>query len=153
MNIQEKLARWQLELPAAPKPVGSYVPACLAGDLIFLSGVLPFRNGKIEHPGKLGKDLTIQEGTAAAQLAVLNGLAILQQMLGDFSRVKQIVRVTGYVASFEGFVDQPAVMNGASDLLVELFGDAGRHARLALGVCELPLHAPIELELIVQSSS
>jgi enamine deaminase RidA (YjgF/YER057c/UK114 family) len=84
---------------------------------------------------------------------VLNGLAILQQILGDFSHLKQVVRLTGHVASVEGFVEQPAVINGASDLLVELFGDAGRHARLALGAFELPLHAPIELELIVQVSS
>jgi enamine deaminase RidA (YjgF/YER057c/UK114 family) len=118
-----------------------------------VNGVLPFRDGKIEQTGKLGRELTVQEGAAAAQLAVLNGLAILQQMVGDFSRIQQIVRLTGHVASVEGFVDQPAVINGASDLLVELFGEAGRHARLALGAFELPLHAPIELELIVQVSS
>jgi enamine deaminase RidA (YjgF/YER057c/UK114 family) len=118
-----------------------------------VSGVLPFRNGKIEQTGKLGRELTVKEGAAAAQLAVLNGLAILQQILGDFSRLKQVVRLTGHVASVEGFVEQPAVINGASDLLVELFGDAGRHARLALGAFELPLHAPVELELIVQVSS
>lgn len=142
-----------MELPAPPQPVGSYVPACQAGDMIFVSGMLPLKNGTIEQPGKLGKELTVREGIAAAQLAALNGLAILQHMLGDFSRVKQVVRLTGFVASAEGFVDQPAVLNGASDLMVELFGDTGRHARLALGVLELPLHAPIELELIVQISS
>jgi enamine deaminase RidA (YjgF/YER057c/UK114 family) len=153
MSIFATLTRLRLELPPAPHPVGSYVPACQAGELMFVSGVLPFRDGKIEQPGKLGKELTVKEGIAAAQLAVLNGLAILQWKLGDFSRLKQVVRLTGYVASVEGFVDQPAVLNGASDLLVELFGDAGRHARLALGIFELPLHAPIELELIVQISS
>lgn len=153
MSVQQTLARLGLELPAAPRPVGSYVPACQAGDLIFVSGVLPVRNGKIEQPGKLGRELTVNEGAAAAKLAVLNALAILQQMLGDFSRLKQVVRLTGHVASAEGFVEQPAVLNGASDLLVELFGDAGRHARLALGAFELPLHAPIELELIVHVNS
>ncbi len=153
MNIHETLISLGLELPAVPRPVGSYVPARQAGDLIFVSGVLPFRHGKIEQVGKLGRELTVQEGVAAAQLAMLNGLAILQQMLGDFSRLKQVVRLTGHVASVEGFVDQPAVINGASDLLVKLFGDAGRHARLALGTFELPLHAPIELELIVQVCS
>ena len=152
MGIHETLTRLGLELPEAPCPVGSYVPARQAGDLIFVSGVLPFRNGKIEQTGKLGRDLTVQEGAAAARLAVLNGLAILQQMVGDLSRLQQIVRLTGHVASVEGFVDQPAVINGASDLLVEVFGEAGRHARLALGAFELPLHAPIELELIVQVS-
>lgn len=150
MDIHETLSRLGLTLPGAPCPVGSYVPARQAGDLIFVSGVLPFRDGKIEQPGKLGRELTVKEGAAAAQLAMLNGLAILQEMMGDFSCLKQVVRLTGHVTSVEGFVDQPAVINGASDLLVKLFGDAGRHARLALGAFELPLHAPIELELIVQ---
>ncbi len=152
MGVHETLSRLGLELPAAPYPVGSYVPARQAGDLIFVSGVLPFRDGIIAHPGKLGRELTVEEGAAAAQLAMLNGLAILQEMMGDFVCLKQVVRLTGHVASAEGFVDQPAVINGASDLLVKLFGDAGRHARLALGAFELPLHAPIELELIVQVS-
>jgi enamine deaminase RidA (YjgF/YER057c/UK114 family) len=152
MGIHETLSRLGLKLPGAPCPVGSYVPARQAGDLIFVSGVLPFRDGIIEQPGKLGRELTVQEGAAAAQLAMLNGLAILQELMGDFSCLKQVVRLTGHVASVEGFVDQPAVINGASDLLVKLFGDAGRHARLALGAFELPLYAPIELELIVQVS-
>ncbi|MCA9499553.1 MAG: RidA family protein [Nitrospirales bacterium] len=152
MSVHETLSRLGLDLPAAPSPVGSYVPARQAGDLIFVSGVLPFRNGIIAQPGKLGRELTVEEGAAAAQLAMLNGLAILQEMMGDFTRLKQVVRLTGHVASAEGFVDQPAVINGASDLLVQLFGDSGRHARLALGAFELPLHAPIELELIVQMS-
>jgi enamine deaminase RidA (YjgF/YER057c/UK114 family) len=153
MGIQESLTRLGLALPAAPCPVGSYVPARQAGDLIFVSGVLPFRDGIIAQPGKLGRELTVEEGVAAAQIAMLNGLAILQEMMGDLACLKQVVRLTGHVASAEGFVNQPAVINGASDLLVNLFGDAGRHARLALGAFELPLHAPIELELIVQVSS
>lgn len=152
MGVHESLSRLGLKLPSAPCPVGSYVPARQAGDLIFVSGVLPFRDGLIVHPGKLGRELTVEEGAAAAQLAMLNGLAILQEMMGEFACLKQVVRLTGHVASVEGFVDQPAVINGASDLLVKLFGDAGRHARLALGAFELPLHAPIELELIVQVS-
>ncbi|GJL57324.1 MAG: hypothetical protein NPIRA03_01810 [Nitrospirales bacterium] len=115
-----------------------------------MSGVLPFCDGIIAQPGKLGRELTVEEGVAAAQLAMLNGLAILQEMTANFATLKQVVRLTGHVASAEGFVEQPAVINGASDLLVKLFGDAGRHARLALGAFELPLHAPIELELIVQ---
>lgn len=152
MDVHEALSRLGLKLPAAPCPVGSYVPARQAGDLIFVSGVLPFQDGLIVHPGKLGRELTVKEGAAAAQLAMLNGLAILQEMMGDHACLKQVVRLTGHVACVEGFVDQPAVINGASDLLVNLFGDAGRHARLALGAFELPLHASIELELIVQVS-
>jgi enamine deaminase RidA (YjgF/YER057c/UK114 family) len=129
------------------------VPACQAGDLVFVSGVLPFQEGKILQPGKVGRDLTVEQGNANARIAIINALAILQQELGDLSRVTRVVRLTGHVASAEGFVDQPAVINGASDFLVEVFGEKGRHARLALGAFELPLHAPIELELIVQVSS
>lgn len=153
MTILEKLQRLGVELPQAPRPVGSYVPACQAGDLIFVSGVLPFQEGKILQPGKVGRDLTVEQGAANARVAVINALAILQQTVGDLSRIMRIVRMTGHVASAEGFGDQPAVINGASDFLVEVFGDRGRHARLALGAFELPLHAPIELEVIVQVSS
>jgi enamine deaminase RidA (YjgF/YER057c/UK114 family) len=152
MTIAENLQRLGVTLPPAPRPVGSYVPACQAGDLVFVSGVLPFQDGKILQPGKVGRDLSIEEGKTNARIAVINALAILQQELGDLSRVTRVVRLTGHVASAEGFGDQPAVINGASDFLVEVFGEKGRHARLALGAFELPLHAPIELELIVQVS-
>ena len=150
MAIQENLLRLGVTLPAAPRPVGSYVPAKQAGDLIFISGVLPFQDGKVFKPGKLGGALSVEEGAEASRLALLNALAILQQQLGSLDRVRSIVRLTGHVASTEGFVQQPAVLNGASDLLVEIFGEPGRHARLALGAFELPLHASVELELIVQ---
>jgi len=153
MTIAENLQRLGVTLPPAPRPVGSYVPACQAGDLVFVSGVLPFQEGKILQPGKVGRDLSIDEGKGNARIAVINALAILQQELGDLSRITRVVRLTGHVASAEGFGDQPAVINGASDFLVEVFGEKGRHARLALGAFELPLHAPIELELIVQVSS
>ncbi|MGV7227185.1 MAG: RidA family protein [Nitrospirales bacterium] len=153
MTILENLQRLGVELPPAPHPVGSYVPACQAGDLVFVSGVLPFQEGKILQSGKVGRELTVEQGAANARIAIINALAILQQELGDLSRITRFVRLTGHVASAEGFVDQPAVINGASDFLVEVFGDNGRHARLALGAFELPLHAPIELELIVQVSA
>ena len=153
MTVSENLQRLGVKLPSAPRPVGSYVPACQAGDLVFVSGILPFQEGKILQPGQVGRELSVEEGAANARVAAINGLAILQQELGDLSRIKRIVRLTGHVASAEGFGDQPAVINGASDFLVEVFGEKGRHARLALGAFELPLHAPIELELIVQVSS
>ena len=152
MTILENLQRLGVELPPAPRPVVSYVPACQAGDLVFVSGVLPFQEGKILQPGKVGRELTVEQGAVNARIAIINALAILQQELGDLSRITRVVRLTGHVASAEGFVDQPAVINGASDFLVEVFGDKGRHARLALGAFELPLHASIELELIVQVS-
>ncbi len=153
MSIADNLERLGVVLPPAPRPVGSYVPACRAGDLVFVSGVLPFQGGKILQPGKVGRDLTVEQGAENSRIAIINALAILQQEVGDLALISRVVRLTGHVASAEGFVDQPVVINGASDVLVELFGERGRHARLALGAFELPLHAPIELELIVQVSS
>ena len=153
MTISENLQRLGIELPPAPHPVGSYILACQAGDLVFLSGVLPFQEGRILHPGKVGRELSLEEGKANALIAAINALAILQQELGDLSRVARVVRLTGHIASAEGFGDQPAVLNKASDFFFEVFGEKGRHARLALGAYELPLHASIELELIVQVSS
>ncbi len=150
MTVEEKLSQLGITLPPAPKPVATYVPACLAGDLLFVSGVLPFQDGKLTMTGKLGQDLTVEQGYEAAQVAVLNALAIVQHKLDTLDRVKQVVRMTGHVASASGFSEQPAVVNGASDFLVKVFGEQGRHARLALGAAELPLHAPVELELIVQ---
>ncbi len=153
MTVSENLERLGVQLPVAPQPVGSYVPACQAGDLVFVSGVLPFQEGKILQPGKVGRELTVEQGAENSRIAIINAIAILQQHLGDLSRISRIVRLTGHVASAEGFAQQPAVINGASDFLVEIFGEKGRHARLALGAFELPLHAPIELELIAQVSS
>jgi enamine deaminase RidA (YjgF/YER057c/UK114 family) len=117
---------------------------------LFLSGVLPFQDGQLAFRGKLGRDLTVDKGYEGARLAVLNALALVKQECGSLDQVKRIVRLVGHVASAEGFIQQPAVINGASDLLVKIFGEAGRHARLAVGAAELPLNAPVELELIVQ---
>lgn len=150
MSIEERLRTLGIVLPAAPRPVATYIPASLAGDLLFLSGVLPFQDGKLAFTGKLGKELDIQQGYAAARLAALNALAIIQQEMGSLGQVRKIVRLTGHVASADGFSEQPAVVNGASDVLVEILGEVGRHARLALGAAELPLHAPIEIEMIAQ---
>jgi len=150
VSIDATLKSLGIELPAPPKPVASYVPAVLAGDLLYLSGMLPFRDGQVAITGKLGEDVTVERGAEAARLALLNALAVIRHELGSLDRVQRIVRVVGHVASASGFVQQPAVINGASDLLVQVFGEAGRHARVALGAAELPLHAAIELELLVQ---
>jgi enamine deaminase RidA (YjgF/YER057c/UK114 family) len=150
MSFDAKLTELGITLPPAPKPVASYIPAVRAGDLLFLSGTGPFKDGAIAYAGKLGKEFTVQQGYDAARLTLLNALAMVRQELGTLDRVVRVVRVTGHVASAEGFTQQPAVINGASDLLVQIFGEAGRHARLALGAAELPLNMCIELELILQ---
>jgi len=150
MSYDARLSELSITLPPAPKPVAAYIPAVRAGDLLFLSGTGPFKDGQIAFTGKLGKDLTVEQGYEAARLTLLNALAMVRQELGTLDRVVRIVRLTGHVASAEGFTQQPAVINGASDLLVQIFGEAGRHARLALGAAELPLNMCIELELILQ---
>lgn len=153
LSVENRLAALGITLPLPPKPVATYVPAVQAGDLLFLSGVLPFQDGKLALEGKLGRDLTVEQGYESARIALLNALAIVRSHLGTLDLVTQVVRLVGHVASAEGFVQQPAVVNGASDLLVQLFGEAGRHARVAVGAVQLPLNAPVELELILQVSS
>jgi len=150
MSIENRLRQLGITLPAPPKPVGSYVPAVKAGNLLFLSGMIPFKEGKLAFEGKLGLDLTVEQGQQAARLTMINALAVIRQELGSLDRVKRVVRLSGHVASAPGFHQQPLVLNGASDLLVEIFGEKGYHARLALGAIELPLNAPLELELIVE---
>ncbi len=150
MSYDEKLAQLGITLPAPPKPVATYIPAVLAGELLFLSGVIPFRDGTLVFEGKLGRDLTVEQGYEASRIALLNALAIIRQELGTLDRVRRIVRMTGHVASAEGFVQHPAVINGASDLLVKIFDEAGKHARVSLGAADLPLNAPVEIELILQ---
>jgi enamine deaminase RidA (YjgF/YER057c/UK114 family) len=152
MSNEHRLKDLHLELPVPPKPLATYVPAVRAGDLLFLSGVLPMRDGQLAFSGKLGRDLTIEQGMEAAKLALLNALAIAKQELGTLDRIKRIVKVVGHVASAEGFVQQPHVLNGASDLLVEIFGEAGRHTRAAVGAAELPHGAPVEIEIILAVS-
>jgi len=142
-----------LVLPAPPKPVATYIPVVRTGDLLFLSGMIPFRDGVLMLSGKLGDDVSVEQGYEAAKVCLLNALAVIRQELGTLDRVKQVVRMVGYVASTAEFIQHPAVMNGASDLLVKIFGDAGRHARVAIGAISLPLDAPVEIELIVQVSA
>jgi enamine deaminase RidA (YjgF/YER057c/UK114 family) len=152
MKYEEKLTSLGLELPEAPKPVATYVPAVQTGNLLFLSGVLPIRNGQLAFTGKLGRDLTVPEGIEAAKVAILNALAIAKQELGSLDRITRVVKVVGHVASADGFAEQPQVLNGASDLLVAIFGDAGRHARVATGAAELPRGAAVEIEVILAVS-
>lgn len=153
MTADTRLKELGLTLPTAPQPVANYVPAVRSGTLLFLSGVIPSRDGKLVLEGKLGRDLTIEQGYEAAKVATLNALANIKQELGTLDRVTRILRVVGHVASHEGFVQHPAVINGASDLLVAVFGEIGRHSRVALGAAELPMNAPVEIEMIVEVQS
>ena len=150
MSFDAKLKALNIELPMAPKPVANYVPVVRAGDLLFLSGVLPSRDGQLILTGKLGQGITIEQGMEAAKVAALNALAIVRGEVGTLDKVKRIVKMVGHIASAPGFTDQPQVLNGASDLLVQIFGETGKHARVAVGAAELPRQAPVEIELIVQ---
>lgn len=150
MPIADRLRELNLTLPPAPKPLASYIPAVQTGSLLIVSGQVPVENGRVVRPGKLGAELTVEEGQELARLCVLNGLAAAQQALGSLDRVRRVVRVAGYVASADGFSQQPAVINGASDLLAEIFGEAARHARVALGVNELPLGCAVEIEFMFE---
>ncbi|HUX01643.1 MAG: RidA family protein [Phycisphaerae bacterium] len=150
MNPEAKLAAMGLALPPPPKPVGAYVPAVRSGNLVFVSGQLPMRDGELLVKGRVGSEVSVEEARACAQQAALNALAAVAAETGGLKHVARIVRVTGYVASAPGFTDQALVLNAASELLVEVFGEAGRHSRAAVGAAELPLGAPVELELVIE---
>ena len=150
MSYDAIIEQLGIVLPAAPKPVANYVPVVRSGDLLFLSGVLPSCDGQLIMTGKLGADLSVEQGVEAAKTAALNALAIVKGEVGSLDRVKRIVKMVGHIASAPGFTDQPQVLNGSSDLFVRIFGEAGKHARVAVGAAELPRRAPVEIELIVQ---
>ncbi len=147
-DIYDRIKETGMELPPCPRPVGSYAPGKIFGTLVFASGQTPTREGVLVHAGRLGRNLGLEEGYAAARLAALNCVAELEAVCGDLRRVESILKVNGYVASTEDFEQQPKVINGASDLLRELFGYSGVHARTAIGVQSLPGGAPVEVELV-----
>ena len=149
MGVTEKLAELGLTLPPVVPPVASYVPAVRSGDHVFTSGQLPMVDGALTATGKVGAEVSAEDATAAARVCALNALAAIDALVGIDSVVR-IVKVVGFVASAPGFTGQPGVINGASNLLGELFGDAGIHARSAVGVAELPLSAAVEVEMIVE---
>ena len=144
-----KLAKLGIRLPPVAAPVASYVPAVRAGSLVFTSGQLPFVDGGLRRTGKVGGSVDVEAAAADAKVCALNGLAAIDELVG-LDSVARIVRVVGYVASAEGFTGQARVINGASELLGKIFGDAGQHARSAIGVAELPLGSPVEVELTVE---
>lgn len=150
MTNSERLAALNLELPGVVAPVGSYVPAVRSGNEVYTSGQLPMRDGRLMCTGKVGSEVTIDDGASAAEQAVLNAVAAVAGMAGGLDQIEQIVKVCVFVNSAPGFTDQPKVANGASDLLGRIFDEAGKHARSAVGVAELPLDSAVEIELIAR---
>ncbi|MCS7242856.1 MAG: RidA family protein [Candidatus Caldatribacterium sp.] len=150
METRRKLAQLGLELPPLPQPRGVYVHGLRVGELIWTSGQLPLIAGELRYKGKLGVNLTVSEGYEAAKLCVLNCLSVVEHLAGTLDAVEQVVRLVGFVASGEGFTEQAQVLNGASELLLAVFGERGKHVRCAVGVQELPLGAPVEIELLVR---
>jgi len=150
VSVKEKLAALGLTLPTAAAPVAAYVPAVKTGNLVFTAGQLPVVDGKLVLTGKVGSDVTPEDAKKMAEICALNALAAIS-LVADIDQIEKIIRVGGFVNGVPGFVAIPAVINGASELLIKLFGDVnGKHARTAVGVAELPLNAPVEIEMVVQ---
>lgn len=149
-NPEQRMTDLGIELPRVPTPAGSYVPAIRTGNLVFTAGQVPFEEGEIRITGKVGDAVSLEEAQRAARLCALNALAAAASAAGGLDRISRVIKVVGYVASAPGFNGQPQVVNGASDLLGEIFGENGHHARSAVGVLELPLDVPVEVELIVE---
>lgn len=149
-NAEARLKELQIELPVIGKPIANYVHVVRSGNLLFLAGKGPSNAEGVYTTGKVGKDLTLDEGKAAARLTAINQLAVLKAELGNLNRVKRIVKVLGMVNCESDFKDHPKVINGFSDLLVEVFGERGKHARSAVGMCSLPVNMAVEIEMIVE---
>lgn len=149
-NAEARLAELGLRLPAPPAALASYVPARVVGELIYTSGVLPMWEGELRWRGVVGDGLTIADGAEAARLCALNLLAVVRAELGSLDRIAHVVQLNGFVRSAQGFVQQPRVLNGASDLLVSILGERGRHTRMALGATELPLGAAVEISAVMR---
>jgi enamine deaminase RidA (YjgF/YER057c/UK114 family) len=152
MGAEARLKDLGIELPTPPRPVATYAMAVRSGNLLFLSGHGPLRDGRVVYQGKVGRDLSIEQGQEAARLTGLNLLASVRDALGSLDRVRQVVKVLGMVQCADDFTEHPKVINGFSDLMVEVFGDAGRHARSAVGMGSLPLGIPVEVEMVLEVS-
>jgi len=147
---EARLKEMGISLPGVPKPVAAYVPAVLVDKYVYTSGQLPFAGGELRYKGRVGGELTESQGCEAAKICAVNCLSAVRELAGSLDKVERIVKVTGFVNSALGFTGQPGVINGASELLGEIFGEAGRHARAAVGVAELPLGAAVEVEMVVK---
>jgi enamine deaminase RidA (YjgF/YER057c/UK114 family) len=150
MSIEEKLRELDIDLPPAPPAVAAYQSWVRTGNLVFTSGQLPWRDGEIAYAGKLGAEISEEDGYQAARQCALNAIAQLQAATGDLDKIQKIVRIEGYVHCAEGFRGHPQVLNGASDLVAEIFGERGQHTRLALGINEMPLDAAVQLAMTAE---
>lgn len=150
LQIEDRITELGLKLPDSPRPLGAYLPVVRVGNLIFVSGMLPRQEGKLISVGKLGQELNLKEGQEAARLAILNGLAAIKNEIQTLTAVRKFIRLTCYVNSSLGFTEQAQVADGASNILLAVFGEAGRHSRVSVGVAELPGGAAVELDLIVE---
>lgn len=148
--VEEKMKELGFTLPETVKPLAAYIPAIRTGDYVYTSGQVPFANGELKYGGKIGFDLSLEEGQKAAELCTLNALSAIKGVTGDLDKIEQIVKVTVFVNSADGFTDQPKVANGASEFLGKIFGEAGKHTRSAVGVNELPVNSAVEIEMIVK---
>jgi enamine deaminase RidA (YjgF/YER057c/UK114 family) len=148
--IEQKLEELGIKIPEAPKPLAAYIPATIVGNLVYTAGQLPIVESKLIIEGKLGRDLSTDNGIKAAEICAINCLSAIKSAIGNLNKIRRIVKVTVFVNSAEGFTQQPQVANGASELLVNIFGEAGKHVRSAVGVNELPINAPVEIEMIAE---
>jgi enamine deaminase RidA (YjgF/YER057c/UK114 family) len=151
--FEEKLKQLGITIPETVKPLAAYIPAMQIGNLVMTSGQVPISAGAVKYSGKVGKELSEEEGKAAAKLCALNCLSAIKSVIGSLDKIKRVVKLTVFVSSAEGFTAQPKVANGASEFIVEIFGEAGKHVRSAVGVSELPLNSAVEIEMIVELNS
>ncbi len=148
--IEEKIEKSGYTLPETAKPLAAYIPALRTGNYVYTSGQVPVVKGELRYAGKVGQDISLEDGQKAAVICALNGLSAIKNVIGNLDKVEQIVKLTVFVNSENGFTDQPKVANGASEFLGEIFGDAGIHTRSAVGVSELPINSAVEIEMIVK---
>jgi len=151
--IEDRLKQLSIEIPTPPNPAGSYIPVVTTGNLAFVSGQIPMKDGKVIVEGKVPEKQSLDSAREAAKICIINGLAQLKANLGSLDKITKFVRISGFVNSSQDFTEQPKVINAASDLLVEIFGDMAKHSRIAVGVASLPLNSTVEIDMIVEYSS
>ena len=151
--INDRLKELSIEMPTPPKPAGSYIPVVTTGNLAFVSGQIPIKNGKVLFEGKVPEKQSLDSAREAAKICIINGLAQLESNLGSLDKITKFVRVSGFVNSNPDFYEQPKVINAASNLLVDIFGDMAKHSRIAVGVASLPLNSTVEIDMVVEFSS